>query len=1158
MPPRLPMMWVRGLPLLPGPLAVLLLGLVLLVAAPGPRAAVAGDVAPDRLLRAVTAEDFRSLPLDSAWQVRRGLSGAAAEPWQAVRMPDLWQGPGAATYRTVLHLPAGAPPLVLQLPQVKSALEVVVNGRVAARNGRPSAFAADEVPWMETLTVPLPQVGRLAVTLRVSNHFHAEGGFGSPPRLMTAAAAAETEVRTLAVAAAVTGALLLMAVYTAFLAGAGPGLRRLALPALLVGSAARVACTSELLHTLAPGLGMAGIYRIEYATIYLFLPLYYHTLESVFPGVMHRRAGRLMELISGAGILATLTTAPLVFTQLRDAASLILAASVLYFLWRIAVAVRRGELGALPIVGGGVLFMGAAVHDALMYGHVIEGIDLVPFGILAFLLTHAVVLTRRMLIAMAEVRDLKESLQRQVERRTREADRRAAMLEAAADSANLGFVAYDADGRILAHNPRFANLLRLPEGLMAAGATIGGVQRWLREEGRALGRGDWVDELFLPPGPNRLWRDIRTPSGFVFSANASPLPEGETVATLADVTVNRQAEHVPDGGVAYWDRAGVDAPAVVSPQYWSMLGYDPAEVPAHLEKSMQKEWLALVHPDDRGPLSAAVGAALGTGHFDVLFRCHHASKGWIWVRSRGLLIRDEDGNVLRVVGTHVNLDTVVRAEEALRQAKAAAEDEARENAHMLAVLGHEVRTPLNAIIGLSRVLRGRGGRDEAETLDTIDRAAGHLAQVVDDILDLSRAEAGRDRDDGSAQPSQVLDAVIRILSDMARGKGLEVRLAAGPECDAWVNVNAVRLRQVLFNLLSNAIKFTPAGAIEVTAAITGDGGGRVLEIAVTDSGPGVPDVQRRRIFEPFERSVAEGRPQPGTGLGLAVAARLVRVAGGTLTVGDRPGDGPGAVFTVSLPVRLVPPPAAPPARGDLPQAPPLSVLVVEDAVENQMVLKGLLEPHGHRLTFADSGEEGLALLAGNTFDIVLLDIWLPGIPGTEVARRIRAGTVREAAMVPLIALTASTTQGDIDSYLEAGIDEVIVKPMNPDDLFEALARHAPEGPVPQAALPPPEAGPSASARRAFVAACRAHLEALEQGVPAGDVARVRAALHRLKGSAASYGYAALGNQAGALAAVLAGAEAPVLDQDLRARLDGVAAALQAVIIEAVELEDERS
>ena len=360
----------------------------------------------------------------------------------------------------------------------------------------------------------------------------------------------------------------------------------------------------------------------------------------------------------------------------------------------------------------------------------------------------------------------------------------------------------------------------------------------------------------------------------------------------------------------------------------------------------------------------------------------------------------------------------------------------------VASVGHELRTPMNAILGLNGVLQAELA-DQPENLEMaehIRQSTDQLLRLVNDILDFSQLEAGRLT--LLAQPlalAQALPDWLAPYATRAREKSLELRWQLSPEVPQWVLVDAVRLRQILVNLLDNAIKFTHQGGIELRVTARPEG----LRFEVEDSGRGIAPERQQQIFNRFEHAdVQTKRAYGGTGLGLAICERLVTLQRGRIGVRSS-GLQQGALFWFELPLQATEAPQARDAAvedGD--GARPLRFLLVDDNTVNLMVARLVVHkgwPEASVST-AQGGAQALALLDAQTFDVVLMDMVMPEMDGLETTRRLRQHANAQVARMPVIGLTANTSAREREQCLHAGMNEVLAKPIELAALTEAMDR----------------------------------------------------------------------------------------------------------------------
>lgn len=482
-----------------------------------------------------------------------------------------------------------------------------------------------------------------------------------------------------------------------------------------------------------------------------------------------------------------------------------------------------------------------------------------------------------------------------------------------------------------------------------------------------------------------------------------------------------------------------------------------------------------------------------------------------------------------------NLEQLVAARtQALERKSAELAALAERKTTFLAWLSHEVRTPLNAMLGMVRLmLRDGPTPDHERRLGIAETAGRYLVRLLDDVLELSRMEAEVvTLAPEPVDPRAVIGEVLTILQPEAAAKGLRLTVAIGAGLHPVYEIDPLRLRQLLFNLIANAIKFTDSGMIVVRLAKEERHDGSRLVLEVEDTGPGVPEDARDSIFDAYARTEGRGARSEGAGLGLAIVRQVMERMEGT--VGVTTGRHGGALFRLSfpaVPVRVepfTPKPARsragkdgmPTLRNGLSPAPPMDILLVEDGPENRLVILEWLAPGGHRITCATSGEEALRVAAERPFDLILMDIRLDGMDGVEATRRIRALPDEALALTPIVALTANASRRDRDEYTAAGIDEVLTKPINPDALADALARHAPSGgfqPAPREELPAGDAAGKAQwLTSLFIVVARSLDAALSDAQKAGDLSEIERIAHRLHGSAGTYGHQQLADAAAVL------------------------------------------
>jgi signal transduction histidine kinase len=356
----------------------------------------------------------------------------------------------------------------------------------------------------------------------------------------------------------------------------------------------------------------------------------------------------------------------------------------------------------------------------------------------------------------------------------------------------------------------------------------------------------------------------------------------------------------------------------------------------------------------------------------------------------------------------------------------------------LAVMSHEIRTPLNGVLGVAEIVKRKSRQaDLAPFIDTILDSGRTLLRLLNDALDLSRAEAsGLELKEEPLEVAALLDDVLGLWSAQAELKGIGFRATyEGPE-DLWLLADRDRLRQVLNNLVGNALKFTDEGGIEVrlSARLEGDCARCTGEVA--DTGPGVAPDQLEEIFRPFSQTEL-GAQLGGAGLGLAVCRQIIERMNGT--VWARPNPEGGTIFAFEAPLYHLPAPAA------TPQLPTpaetggeaLHVLIVDDNATNRLVAATLCDMFGCTSESVDNGAAAVEAAASGRFDIVLMDVKMPGMDGIEATRRIRSGA-GAWSQAPILAVTANADPADAAFYRASGMNGVVEKPLKPERLMAAM------------------------------------------------------------------------------------------------------------------------
>lgn len=389
----------------------------------------------------------------------------------------------------------------------------------------------------------------------------------------------------------------------------------------------------------------------------------------------------------------------------------------------------------------------------------------------------------------------------------------------------------------------------------------------------------------------------------------------------------------------------------------------------------------------------------------------------------------------------LQFERLKQAQNALIHARDEAQSANKAKSHFLATMSHEIRTPLNAVINLSELLLDTSldGRQRQLTQGIFEGGRA-LLQLVNDVLDFSRIEAGKLEIVHTVfSLKDLLNGLISLFEKEAITKGLHLGLTVAPNVPDIVTTDPSRLRQVLQNLLANAIKFTEVGSVSIHVTTKETLSGTEIIFHVCDTGIGIDEEDKNRLFQEFSQIDRDlDRRFGGSGLGLAIANRLVTMMGGRIGCQSMPGV--GSTFWFSLPIssQLMQEHIQPLAK---PEHLDVNILLVEDSQTNQMVATAMLEKLGSHITIANHGQEAVDLIQTHEFDLVLMDVSMPGMDGLQATRIIRSMGGKYAT-IPIIAMTAHAFAHDRDACFEAGMDDYLSKPLQRPQLFSVLAKWA--------------------------------------------------------------------------------------------------------------------
>jgi PAS domain S-box-containing protein len=536
--------------------------------------------------------------------------------------------------------------------------------------------------------------------------------------------------------------------------------------------------------------------------------------------------------------------------------------------------------------------------------------------------------------------------------------------------------------------------------------------------------------------------------------------EDVTESTLAKAELERRSTALAHVG-RLARIGGWEYDVTTNTLYWSDQVRDIHEVSPGFQPELANS-LAFYPGEAAATVSAAMTAATDHGQpFDLELPFVTARGRKLWVRAMGEAVL-VDGATRAIRGVFQDVTDSRRQREALAAARDAAEAATRAKSQFLANMSHEIRTPLNGVVGLTHLLLDTPlDTDQMRCAQGIQTSSQALLHLINDILDLSKIEAGRLE---IAPENFDLHRHLRDLTAphalQARAKGIHFALELPPTVPRWVRGDPLRLDQILQNLVGNALKFTSKGEVVVTVSPPPTRGSANIRFSVRDTGPGIPPEKRHALFQKFSQlDSSVTRSYGGTGLGLAIARELALLMGGEIGVDSEAGRGSDFWFVLPLPARAAGQAAAPAALAPLP--PGARLLLVEDNLINQQVALGLLGRLGVEARVAGHGGEALELLRNEDFDLVLMDIQMPVMDGLTATRAIRnPATGLPHPDLPIIGMTAHALEGDREQGLAAGFSDYLTKPIDPTRLHAALLRWLPQTQAPAAApAPAPAAAP---------------------------------------------------------------------------------------------------
>ncbi|MBK8804578.1 MAG: PAS domain S-box protein [Fibrobacteres bacterium] len=655
--------------------------------------------------------------------------------------------------------------------------------------------------------------------------------------------------------------------------------------------------------------------------------------------------------------------------------------------------------------------------------------------------------------------------------------------QALAESMSVGVIVLDKTGTIVSCNPAAERILGLSRDQLTGRALTDPRWRSIHEDGtdfpcsqmpamRTLETAMAFQGVIMgvddPLRHRRIWISIdsqpmKDPSGLGLIGVATTFTD---ITSLREKSLAIDLERERLLTILEATRAGtwewnVQTGKVTCNARWAeIIGHTMEE----LGETTLETWVGLTHPDDLAEAWSRLERHFAgeLAFYDSEFRMRHKNGHWVWIRDRGKLIsRSENGLPLMVMGTHADITERKLAQETLQrnmqelekshrrseELARSAEEANRAKSEFLANMSHEIRTPMNGVIGMTDLLMDTELDATQRGYATLVRkSADSLMEIVNDILDISKIEAGKfSLDPVDFSLRTLLEPFVQEYKLRARSQSLTFQLEIHPDVPDSIHLDPGRLRQILINLVGNALKFTSQGGVHIAVAWrTSLAEGPRIDFTVRDTGIGIPRTKIPLLFQVFSQlDPSITRSYGGTGLGLAICKQLVTLMGGEISLESQ--EGSGSAFSFAVPCQVARTSAANvPAEGNWRSRrfPNAKLLLAEDNAVNQLVAKGILGKFGIVPDVVPDGHLALRTLSANAYDLVLLDIQMPLLDGFQIVQQLRTtpGPNQRACVV---ALTAQAGEEDREKCLEAGMSDCLSKPIQPKDLMRVLERWLP-------------------------------------------------------------------------------------------------------------------
>ncbi|MDM4764529.1 PAS domain-containing hybrid sensor histidine kinase/response regulator [Pelomonas sp. SE-A7] len=767
-------------------------------------------------------------------------------------------------------------------------------------------------------------------------------------------------------------------------------------------------------------------------------------------------------------------------------------------------------------------------------------------------------------------------------------------LQLLADQLPLGVLLIDTQQARLLHLNREAERLLGLRRQQALGQTVQAVldpalaalcepARWLAlAQGRRGAREELSIGGHLSVQVQRsvlAWSGLRRPVGMLSLADLGSKRQLERALRESDTRFREVTDAVREClfvTTPEWDRLHFASPLLLD-----MLGLNSMDLRQGPQLLRER-----IHPDDRALYDRRLLAQAQGEPGDMVLRVQHPTKGQRWLRLRTRLQAHGQAESL-VYAILADITEEHERHRELQRARDVAEAASRAKSEFMATMSHELRTPMNGMLGMTELLLGtRLDSVQRHYAETSYRSAETLNRLLDNVLDFARASSGQmklDRQD--FELSRLAERLQQALAPRAEGKGLQLELRLSALLPQRIQGDSARLQQVLQLLLDNAIKFTREGRVALNIGLQAGTAQRLL-FEVVDSGEGIEPERLSRLFKAFSPGDSSlSRAHGGAGMGLATARQLVELMGGEIGAESQPGQ--GSRFFFSLPLESSDDPAAAPAEVAESPAPAHAILVVEDNAVNQEVLREMLAQLGYQVEVRSDALQGLQALCEKRYDLVLMDIHMPGMDGMEALSLFRQGpgtrfAFRTPPGTPVVAVTANALDGDERRLLQHGFDDYLSKPLRRNQLIDMLKRRlpvsradaSPEPALMESSPPSPPASGTTQLDALALAKLReldptggnqllnriiqAYMKSLDRLLP--DLAQARAAgldlggirhvAHTLKSSSASLGALALAQRCAEIEALARNGQTEGLEaqlDDMLAEIEGVRAALNQLL-----------